>query len=284
MNKKTQDTQASIETITPQQAKEYLEHNRCNRKISFTRVKELARKIKEGKYVMPPDAIAFDKTGRLFNGQHRLTACVEAGIAIQSIVYRNADESVFMVTDIGMKKSGGQALNTIGYSNSTNLAALARIVYVIETTPDHVHWWNNSDHVDPTDIIDTIKAYPELQEYITFACTATKSTRANKLNAPATGVGAAIHIAAKAGHREDIEHLITTTTEAVGLQDGDPELAIMKAFSRDIIKKQGSNTLMRTAITCALLLKALNAKIQGRSIQIVRWNAHEQFPTVESKK
>ena len=111
----TTKAEITTETITPAMALKYLENNHFNRRLNEGRVKELARKIKEGKYVMPPDAIAFDTKGRLVNGQHRLLACVEANTPIESIVYRDADERIFMVTDIGMRKSAGQALSTVGF-------------------------------------------------------------------------------------------------------------------------------------------------------------------------
>lgn len=274
----------TTETITPAQAKKYLENNRCNRKINGDRVKDLAKKIRDGKYVMPPDAIAFDTTGRLINGQHRLTACVEAGIPILSIVYRNADEKVFMVTDIGMKKSGGQALSTVGYANGTNLAAIARIVYLYETTPAHLNWWNNGEQVDPTEVIDTVRQFPELQEHVTFAGTITKTTKANRINAPATGVGVSLHIATRAGFREEAEHLLKTTTEAIGLQSGDPELALLKVFSRDVLNRPGSNANMRAAHTSALILKALIAKMQGKKVTLLKWTPLEAFPSLEAIK
>ena len=63
--------------ISPKLAEIYLRNN-SNRKLKPSRITQLMRDIKKGKFRITNDIISFDKQGKLLNGQHRLTACVKS--------------------------------------------------------------------------------------------------------------------------------------------------------------------------------------------------------------
>ena len=67
-----------IVTVTPEMALRWLSCNPHNRRISEERVAKLCEKIRLGEWSPNPPVEVFD-TGRLWNGQHRLTAIVETG-------------------------------------------------------------------------------------------------------------------------------------------------------------------------------------------------------------
>jgi len=267
----------TTETITPIQAKKMLESNRSNRKVNQERVKSLAQQIKDGKYIMPPDAIAFDREGRLINGQHRLYACVMANIAIQSIVYRNADEKVFMITDIGMRKTGGHALSTMGYTNTTNLSGLARYVYLIETTPENNQWWTNMSAVSPGDIVSTIESFPDLQSQVRVALNLTSKKKVMRLRTSPTPIGLALHLAAQAGQYDAMEEFLTTAASGAGIEDGSPELALVRYLTRNG-DMAGTNMGEQMACVLACTLKAYIAKQNGKSIQVLSWRPTDTYP------
>ena len=85
------DMTMTREQITPEKAKLYLNANKGNRKISKGKVKSLAQDILAGNWKEKTgDAITFDEDGILRNGQHRLSAIVEADKPIETWVCRNA--------------------------------------------------------------------------------------------------------------------------------------------------------------------------------------------------
>jgi len=67
-----------IATVTPKMALRWLSCNPHNRRISEERVAKLCEKIRLGEWSPNPPVEVFD-TGRLWNGQHRLTAIVKTG-------------------------------------------------------------------------------------------------------------------------------------------------------------------------------------------------------------
>lgn len=67
--------------VTPQMASLWLGDNPHNRPINQKRVMELVKKIQAGSWKENPPIEVFS-TGRLWNGQHRLTAIVRSGVSV----------------------------------------------------------------------------------------------------------------------------------------------------------------------------------------------------------
>jgi hypothetical protein len=81
----------SIETISPETAKLWLELNFKNRNADDQWVITLARVMLDGLWKPNGDSIKFDLNGHLIDGQHRLMAVVKSGVTIQSAVARNVE-------------------------------------------------------------------------------------------------------------------------------------------------------------------------------------------------
>lgn len=132
---------SQVKTITPAWAKQVLQtQNTNNRPISHTRVKSLVSDMKSGAFLLTHQGIAFDDSGRLIDGQHRLTAVVEFGQPVQMMVttdvqseYRNGVLlNVMDTVDRGGIRRVGQQLGlSHGYTNGNNVAAAAKIIVSI---------------------------------------------------------------------------------------------------------------------------------------------------------
>src|ERR1700759_5298586 len=91
--------------VSPEMAAVWLEANTKNRAVRLGWVRELAALIERGEFKLTHQGIAFSKTGRLLDGQHRLMAIVEADKAVSLMVTRDADEETFTALDIGARRS-----------------------------------------------------------------------------------------------------------------------------------------------------------------------------------
>lgn len=99
-----------IETITPHIAESYLKFNNNNRPLRKAHIKELASDIIGGNWQVTHQGIAFDITGRLIDGQHRLHAIILAGVPIQISVTRGCSASSFSILDRGSSRSASDIL------------------------------------------------------------------------------------------------------------------------------------------------------------------------------
>jgi hypothetical protein len=103
----------AVEWITPMQAKQYLETNHNNRTLRKSVVAEYACEMVEGNWKLTHQGIAFDLRGNLLDGQHRLAAIVEAGIAVQMLVVRGLATQDQLVMDDHAKRSASDALSFV---------------------------------------------------------------------------------------------------------------------------------------------------------------------------
>jgi hypothetical protein len=92
------------ETITPDLAERYLSGNAMNRTIVHQHVDSIARDIRAGQWLLNAQPICFASTGRLLNGQHRLSACIQAKQAIEVFIVRGLQEAAYDTYDLQAKK------------------------------------------------------------------------------------------------------------------------------------------------------------------------------------
>lgn len=115
---------AKVETITPEIAKVYLEHNEGNRNTNKSTVAYYAGMMISGEWQVNGEAIVFDKTGRLVNGGHRLSACVYANVPFETMVIRGVESESFYTFDSGRTRKAGDSFQIANIQNATNISAI----------------------------------------------------------------------------------------------------------------------------------------------------------------
>lgn len=93
------------EVITPQLATEYLENAIDNRPISETHVDVLAREMREGRWRLTHQGIAFNHEGKLVDGQHRLWAIIKSGVSVLMVTTHGLSGESLDTVDCGRKRS-----------------------------------------------------------------------------------------------------------------------------------------------------------------------------------
>lgn len=71
---------AKFQLVTGPIAETWLMHNHHNRPIRRSHVDLLVRDLRAGNYLITHQGVAFDESGALIDGQHRLAAIVESGV------------------------------------------------------------------------------------------------------------------------------------------------------------------------------------------------------------
>ena len=104
-----------VELITREKATEYLATNfESNRKIRSRAVSQIVDDIKNGDFYLSWDCLAFNEMGQLVNGQHRLSAVIEADTPCRFYVLRNIDHSTIRHFDIGNKRNQADRISVHG--------------------------------------------------------------------------------------------------------------------------------------------------------------------------
>lgn len=145
-------------TITPEHARDMLSRNNMNRTINKRAVKTLADQIIKGEWAYNGQAIIISDKGVLLDGQHRLTACVEAGVSIESEVIKGVNSSVFGTMDTGRIRGASDCLGIRGVENSVFVASVLRalVLYSKMSSPVFVFGSAPTDKVLNNDIMNAM--------------------------------------------------------------------------------------------------------------------------------
>ncbi len=167
----------AVETIGPDRAEEYLAANRGNRNIVQAHVAALARDIRNGQWMFNAQPICFSRSGRLLNGQHRLSAVLEAGQPIEVLVMRGLPEEAFTTYDKQAKKAPALDEMFEDFGDKALISATAVLLWRRELRPD------GEPNARPTasEIRDVIKDHPELMRFRGFARKLVRYGRASAL-------------------------------------------------------------------------------------------------------
>jgi hypothetical protein len=155
----------TIETITPETAEDYLAANRGNRNIVQSHVAAMARDIAHGHWMFNAQPICFSRSGRLLNGQHRLSAVLEAGQPIEVMVMRGLPEEAFETYDKQAKKPAAVDEMFEDFGDKALVSATAVLLWKRELRPA------GQPNATPTatEIRDVIRDNPDLLRLRGFA-------------------------------------------------------------------------------------------------------------------
>ena len=123
---------ATIETITPQMAQVYLTHNTDNRKLRDNTVSFYAKQMRQGDWQLNGDCIRFAKNGRLIDGQHRLKACIEAGVPFTTLVVRGLDGESQITMDKPVMRTSADTFRFGGIPNAASLSSIIKMFFALK--------------------------------------------------------------------------------------------------------------------------------------------------------
>jgi hypothetical protein len=164
---KADKNQAQRMLITPDLARAWLELRSKNRAISPIQTKRYVNDMRRNRWRLSGETIKFDNSGRLIDGQHRLTACIEANVTFESWVVWGLDSCAMEVIDSGKKRTPGDMLQIRGVSNPKQAAATCRWLLSIKqglsTTKTRTAFASNDE------IISMLERCPDLNDSISKA-------------------------------------------------------------------------------------------------------------------
>lgn len=120
--------------ITPAMAKEWLEtRNTANRGLLRNRVLQYTADMQNGTWIPNHQGIAFYDDGTLFDGQHRLAACVESGVNLQTQVTFGMQKEAAIGVDCHRARDLKDNIRLAGLSNWIGRAeqSLARVAHTL---------------------------------------------------------------------------------------------------------------------------------------------------------
>jgi hypothetical protein len=259
---------AELKTITPAIAKKLLENNIGNRALTAWHVDELVKEIRAGRWKINGDMIRISVSGRVLDGQHRLTAIVKSGITIQTWMMEGLADDIFDTIDVGKKRSGGDTLGCLGEKNAYRLASALIMVdkYMTGRSEKSVAYSNS-------EVEELLVKYPEVRNSIQT------SAKGMKLLLPS--IMDACHYLFSRKDPVAANLFIDRVLRGSGLEEGDPEYVLREKLVYNSLAK----AKLSKAHVFALCIKAWNHARSGKKIQHLKLNDRDgkliDFPVVQ---
>ncbi len=263
-----------VQTVTPKKAAEYLERNTANRPLSARTVREFAQAMRRGEWRVTHQGIAFDTTGALVDGQHRLAAIVEADMPVEITVFTEVPVGAFDVLDTGKRRKAADVLAIEGEKSAVILAAMVRTVWLYEHRPE-LNWSGGDAGVTNHQIVQTLDEHPKLRDFVGVGEQIATATGMIK-----SAAGAASYLVTQASTR-DLTPWFDGIIEGAGLVKGDPRLLFRRVMFAHT-RKQAGQVLRRreTREHVTLYLKAFNAWTTGAPLTQLKYTPREPVPPI----
>lgn len=126
----------TTELVTPETAREFLQHNQSNRPINWKKVEEYAETMRRGEWELHAQGIVLDTNGNILTGQKRLWAVVYSGVNVYMRISRGSPSSVAKLLDRGTPQTSRDlAARGSGRKHSPTEASLARAYSALMGNP-----------------------------------------------------------------------------------------------------------------------------------------------------
>lgn len=270
--------QSQVVMVTPQMAKKWIANGGKNRKLSNPKTKEYADLMKAGKWVLNGEGVLFDSSGKLIDGQHRLSAVALSGLTIPLLIIRGIDDPrAFETIDRGKKRTVSDIIGMEGIKRAVLTSAIAkRLVAWGKCTNKPGFTLSNESFQKVADyeILDYIKTNNHnIQQFI--------ANIDNSLPVRRCGAGSAL-IAALIICNEVDE--VATLLFMEGLKTGAnlPENSPISILRDRLVDPPERRGLSWETEVMALTIKSWNKYLHGKSLKSLRWSTDridkEKFP------
>jgi hypothetical protein len=248
----------SFEVMDPERAKEVLALNVNPRKMRPTRVRQYAREMTAGNWAPYTAPLMFDTNGNLVDGQHRVAACIEAGVPFQTMIVYGVDEATVESLDQGMKRTAGDVLRGHGEFNHLGLASTISMLW---------RWDRNEIFLSTTPTIAETREWLDANPGIRAAVSHASSFSSAPLRMRITVIGALLY-RADIVHPEVAEDFRHKLLHGTNLGEDDAILRYRKWLMDKRISAYGRPS---REMELALGVKTWNAHIQGKPLKALRW-------------
>lgn len=259
--------------VTPDMARAFLRLNPRNRNVRRPVVERLLKSLMRGDWKYNGDPLRFDIDGNLLDGQHRLTAQIEADVTLQYHVVAGLPVEAQETMDIGAKRSAGDMLRLRGYANVDGLQAMARLVLAYAETATLI-----KQRINPTtgQIVQIVERNPDFAECLREGervNTAVPVLRTSLL-------GSCVFLFRMADRR-DADAFFERLRSGVNLASTD---AIYQ-LRQNVTKRQTSVQQIVPVMYGAWLIKAFNYWREGREVRLLKWTpggaGAEEYPAID---
>lgn len=259
-------------TITPHQARLWLEKNTMNRPYNTDNLNTLIKEMSKKNFYITGESIKIADDGTLLDGQYRLRAIVETGTAVKMFVTQGLPKEAFKYIDTGRVRQASDVLAIEGIKNPSKIAAIVKFVIRFKKGEflNIAHKKaKGSKKITNAEVSEfTNKYLKSLQDSYGFGF--------GKGRRLISGVYVSgLHYIFKDLDEKYADDFINKFVTGDELKAGSPIHQLRERFVMDAKLKRKMKNIERLALVC----KAWNLYRQNKTVVILRWDyGKDQFP------
>lgn len=267
------ELRTELVTLTPELASQWLMRNRGNRHLRKGHAERIADSILRGEWKLNGDTLKFSATGRLLDGQHRLTAVVLAGTSVDVMVVHNLDDDVQPTYGDTAPRTAADELVQAGYKGDSKTTAATLKCVAALARPDRPY----SANLRPsnTQARELLRLHPQVEESVAICREARKA-----IGLP-VGVAAALHYLCTRIDPELAEEFFDKLLRGMMLRDGEPVAALRTLLLATQVRTGQGRQRLRPEHMVAYFTKAWNAARAGRDIKHLKLTSQEAYPRLD---
>lgn len=254
------------ETVTPKKAMEWLKRNVHNRPLSEATIGLYARAMLDGAWKLNGDTIRFNGNGDMIDGQHRLTACVQAGKPFETYVVRGLPHEAFDTIDQGKKRTTGDVFARAGYKHYSTLASAVRNLWQYQGDQGYAAKYGA---LRPDIANDIIEKNPAIHAAVEFV-------RSNIGRKSLMHPGLASFLVYITSQIDEEQAKKFWTSIFVG--EGLTKTSAAYWLRERLIGNLSSVAKLHNTAIAALAIKAWNSYRSGKPCKTLKWDNREEFP------
>jgi len=260
------ETRIEFVVVTPEIASEWLsnviDEKKCShrqRKIKPRVVDKYSLDMKAGDWIVNGETIKFDKKGQLTDGQHRLIACVDAGVSFGSYVIWDVPTESFFTIDTGSARSNRDIFTMSGYNNAGILATATSFVWKYKNKKLHTN-----SVPSPSQAFSVLQEHGGLYSSVAHICSCAKKSMLLPI-----GSAAGMHYIFSETDSEKADMFFELVYSGEGLHGKSPILLLRNR----LINERVSKTKMKFIDKIALIIVAWNNYVSNQDIGVLRWSS-----------
>jgi len=263
----------ALVTITPELAAQLLERNTNTnqRKIRRSVVDKYVADMNAGNWKMTGQTISLGTSGRLIDGQQRLTACIESGKTFESVIATDVPDDSFVAYDKNSPRTLKDTITGMGLANGTRLGFALALAW--QYSQGTIGLNNHRGFAVATDAIklNFLKRNPSLAESVAYV--STKADRQLSRRAPLL---ACLHFWGSSLHAEQTQEFIDRVLDGDGVALNSP----IGSFRAKLLRATAGTVSYGKGHLEVIGIKSLNAHLSGAD-SVKQYRVTDAFPTVK---
>jgi hypothetical protein len=254
---------SEVIAVTPGLASELLKRNPDNRHIKPVKAQHFASDMLNERWAFNGEPIIVAKTGELNDGQHRLTALIEANTTLPFLFVFGVERETRTTVDQGSARSASDYLAMEGFHYTTSAAAIAKYVMAYERSEGRS--LSPRTQITNAEVLARVRTDPAITE------SAARTMRNHKdyRHLCANSIIGTAHYLLTDIHPKEADTYIDQVCLGENIKRGDPAFAVRATLAAERRYRDAA---------LEIIFHGWNRYRSGQSLQIVRVNG--TFPAL----